>query len=71
MPRNDQITRQWNLLRRLENSHGLTLPELVDCELRIIPKDARTVRRQLEFFLGEIRSAGSVYRVVDRAGIKN
>jgi hypothetical protein len=25
MPRNDQITRQWHLLRRLEGSTGLTL----------------------------------------------
>jgi hypothetical protein len=28
MPRNDQVTRQWCLLRRLENSRGATLQEL-------------------------------------------
>lgn len=48
MPRNDQITRQWHLLRRLENSHGLTLPELVDSVPDDYPKNARTVRRDLE-----------------------
>ena len=29
MPRNDEITRRWHLLRRLEDSHCLTLAELV------------------------------------------
>jgi predicted DNA-binding transcriptional regulator YafY len=48
MPRNDQITRQWHLLRRLENSHGLTLPELVESVPDDYPKNARTVRRDLE-----------------------
>jgi predicted DNA-binding transcriptional regulator YafY len=48
MPRNDQITRQWYLLRRLENSHPLTLPELVDSVPDDYPKNARTVRRDLE-----------------------
>jgi predicted DNA-binding transcriptional regulator YafY len=48
MPRNDQITRQWHLLRRLENSHGLTLAELVESVPDDYPKNARTVRRDLE-----------------------
>jgi predicted DNA-binding transcriptional regulator YafY len=48
MPRNDQITRQWHLLRRLENSHGLTLSELVESVPDDYPKNARTVRRDLE-----------------------
>jgi len=48
MPRNDQITRQWHLLRRLENSYGLTLPELVESLPDDHPKNARTVRRDLQ-----------------------
>ena len=48
MPRNDQITRQWHLLRRLENTRGLTLPELVEAVPDDYPKNARTVRRDLE-----------------------
>jgi predicted DNA-binding transcriptional regulator YafY len=48
VPRNDQITRQWHLLRRLENSRGLTLPELVESVPDDHPKNARTVRRDLE-----------------------
>ncbi|MBI4527829.1 MAG: hypothetical protein HY695_28865 [Deltaproteobacteria bacterium] len=46
MPRNDQITRQWQLLRRLEGSNGLTLPQLVDSVSEDFPKHARTVRRK-------------------------
>jgi predicted DNA-binding transcriptional regulator YafY len=48
MPRNDQITRQGHLLRRLENSRGLTLSELVEAVPEDYPKNARTVRRDLE-----------------------
>jgi predicted DNA-binding transcriptional regulator YafY len=48
MPRNDQITRQWYLLRRLEGSSGLTLHELVDAVPDGYPKNDRTVRRDLE-----------------------
>jgi predicted DNA-binding transcriptional regulator YafY len=48
MPRNDQITRQWHLLRRLENSQGLTLSQLVEAVPDDYPKNARTVRRDLE-----------------------
>jgi predicted DNA-binding transcriptional regulator YafY len=48
MPRNDQITRQWHLLRRLEGSNGLTLQALVQSVPDDYPKNARTVRRDLE-----------------------
>ncbi len=48
MPRNDQITRQWHLLRRLENSNGLTLRQLVESIPEDFPRNARTVRRDLE-----------------------
>jgi len=48
MPRNDQITRQWHLLRRLEGSNGLTLQALVESVPEDFPKNARTVRRDLE-----------------------
>ncbi len=48
MPRNDQITRQWHLLRRLEDSPGLTLDELVESVPDDYPKNSRTVRRDLE-----------------------
>ena len=47
MPRNDQITRQWHLLRRLEVSNGLTLQQLVESVPEDFPKNARTVRRNL------------------------
>ena len=48
MPRNDQITRQWHLLRRLDGSQGRTLQELVENVPDDFPKNARTVRRDLE-----------------------
>ncbi len=48
MPRNDQITRQWYLLRQLEGSLGRSLQELVDNVPDDYPKNARTVRRDLE-----------------------
>jgi predicted DNA-binding transcriptional regulator YafY len=48
MPRNDQITRQWHLLRQLEGSLGRSLEELVDNVPDDYPKNARTVRRDLE-----------------------
>jgi len=49
MPRNDQVTRQWHILRHLEASHaGLTL----DALLETLPADflnhPRTIRRDLE-----------------------
>jgi predicted DNA-binding transcriptional regulator YafY len=48
MARNDQITRQWYLLRLLEVSQGKTLPDLVESVPDDYPKNARTVRRDLE-----------------------
>ena len=48
MPRNDQVTRQWYLLRRLESSRGATLQELVGSVPDDFPKNARTIRRDLE-----------------------
>ena len=48
MPRNDQITRQWHLLRQLDGSQGRTLQELVDNVPEDYPKNPRTVRRDLE-----------------------
>ncbi|MGH7828197.1 MAG: helix-turn-helix transcriptional regulator, partial [Candidatus Binatia bacterium] len=48
MPRNDQITRQWHLLRRLEVSRGATLHELVESVPNDFPRNSRTIRRDLE-----------------------
>jgi predicted DNA-binding transcriptional regulator YafY len=48
MPRNDQITRQWHLLRQLDGPQGRTLQEFVDNVPEDYPKNARTVRRDLE-----------------------
>jgi predicted DNA-binding transcriptional regulator YafY len=48
MPRDDQITRQWYPLRRLEGSNGLSLQALVESVPKDLPKNARTVRRDLE-----------------------
>lgn len=48
MARNDQITRQWHLLRQLEGSPGRSLQELVENVPDDYPKNARTVRRDLE-----------------------
>jgi predicted DNA-binding transcriptional regulator YafY len=48
MPRNDQITRQWHLLRLLEASPGRSLQDLVGAVPDDYPKNPRTVRRDLE-----------------------
>ena len=48
MPRNDQNTRQWHLLRRLETSSGATLSQLVNSIPEDYPKNSRTIRRDLE-----------------------
>ena len=48
MPRNDQITRQWYLLRHLEGARGATLQQLVNSIPEDFPKNSRTVRRDLE-----------------------
>jgi predicted DNA-binding transcriptional regulator YafY len=47
MPRNDQITRQWHLLRRLEDSNGLSLRQIIESVPDDYPKNARTVRRDI------------------------
>jgi len=52
MSRNDQVTRQWHLLRRLERSRGATLQELVDSTPADFPKNPRTIRRDLQALEG-------------------
>ncbi len=47
MPRNDQVTRQWHLLRRLEGSRGATLEELAKSLPADFRKHLRTIRRDL------------------------
>ncbi len=48
MPRNDQVSRQWFLLRQLESPGGATLQGLVDALPDDFPKNPRTIRRDLE-----------------------
>lgn len=48
MPRNDQVTRQWHVLRLLESSRGVTLDELRERLPADYTRHARTVRRDLE-----------------------
>jgi len=48
MPRNDQVTRQWHLLRLLESSRGVTLDEIITRLPADYPHHGRTVRRDLE-----------------------
>jgi hypothetical protein len=45
--RNDQVIRQWHLLRRLEGSTALTLEELAAGLPDDLPKNLRTLRRDL------------------------
>lgn len=47
MARNNQVTREWHLLRRLEGSTGLTLQELADGLPGDFPRHLRTLRRDL------------------------
>ena len=47
MPRNDQVTRQWHVLRLLESSRGLTLDELMQELPADYPRHPRTLRRDL------------------------
>lgn len=63
MSRNDQVTRQWHLLRRLESSRGATLQELADSLPDDFPKHLRTLRRDLE----ALEAAGFPL-VTERAG---
>jgi len=49
MPRNDQVTRQWHLLRTLEASReGVTLPGLAEGLPAEFSRHPRTIRRDLE-----------------------
>ena len=48
MPRNDQVTRQLILLRKLEGSRGATLQELFDALPPDLVRHPRTIRRDLE-----------------------
>ncbi len=48
MPRNDQVTRQWHLLRLLESARGVTIDEIVSRLPADYPHHGRTVRRDLE-----------------------
>jgi len=45
--RNDQVTRQWHLLRQLESPTGVTLEQLADRLPDDYPKHLRTLRRDL------------------------
>ena len=47
MPRNDQVTRQWHLLRKLKGSRGATLQELTESLPDDIPANFRAIRRGL------------------------
>ena len=48
MPRNEQVTRQWHLLRLLESSRGITLDDITDRLPTDYLRHPRTVRRDLE-----------------------
>jgi len=49
MPRNDQVTRQWHLIRHLEAAtRGATLPELAAALPPELTRHHRTIRRDLE-----------------------
>jgi predicted DNA-binding transcriptional regulator YafY len=63
--RNNQVTRQWHLLRRLEGSTGLTLQALADGLPDDIPRHLRTVRRDL----AALESVGFPM-ITDHAGVR-
>jgi predicted DNA-binding transcriptional regulator YafY len=48
MSRNDQVTRQWLLLKKLENTRGATLQELAAALPADYSRHPRTIRRDLE-----------------------
>jgi predicted DNA-binding transcriptional regulator YafY len=65
MPRNDQVTRQWYLLRELESGKGLTLREMRQRLPEEIQRHDRTLRRDIEALKdGRLRL---VLRFVDTA----
>jgi predicted DNA-binding transcriptional regulator YafY len=64
MPRNDQVTRQWLLLQKLEGTRGATLDELASSLPEDLVCHARTIRRDLEAL--EVRFPLIVERVQGR-----
>ncbi|MDF0644300.1 MAG: transcriptional regulator [Nitrospira sp.] len=48
MPRNDQLIRQWQLLRLLESPRGVTLDDIAQRLPPDYPRHIRTIRRDLE-----------------------
>jgi len=49
MPRNDQVTRQWHILRSLDAArHGRTLHQLLDDLPSYLARHPRTIRRDLD-----------------------
>ena len=48
MARNDQVTRQWLLLQKLESTRGATLEELACYLPEDLGRHLRTIRRDLE-----------------------
>ena len=52
MARNEQVTRQWHLLRRLESPGGATLQDLARSVPGDSPRHLRTLRRDLEALEG-------------------
>jgi len=48
MSRNDQVMRQWLLLKKLESGRGATLQELAAALPEDFPHHLRTIRRDLE-----------------------
>ena len=48
MSRNDQVTRQWLLLQKLESAQGATLQELAASLPEDFSRHPRTIRRDLE-----------------------
>jgi predicted DNA-binding transcriptional regulator YafY len=78
MPRNDQVTRQWHLLRKLEASRGgLTLQELADTLPPEFTRHLRTIRRDLDalqasdfpLFTEKVDGRGVVWKLMD--GFRN
>src|SRR5712692_2030579 len=48
MSRNDQVTRQWLPLKKMESARGVTLQELADSLPEDLSRHPRTIRRDLE-----------------------
>ncbi len=72
MPRNDQFTRQWLLLHKLEGSRGATLSELAASLPEDYSRHHRTIRRDLEALeaaniplVTERRNGQTVWRLMD------